>query len=378
MYKIDLPVDTKEAARIIRRKRAEEERKLRIFNPKQRMFGKDLEALRKQIEEKRARDEQDRQLNEAYNQDMCRRDLLGIEIERRLRNDRKRVEQDLQEYRQVNQRYEDRREFDLNDPGYVRNSYPARLHDEDPRCGLASMQRFEGEDLTYKERLNSQAMQRKVWLDYQIKEKRESQQQQAEADAIYTQRLRETDLRNCQLWAAQMQCRRAIHEATCNYNLALAQEMNERKNIEKVAEEEANMAHQINMMQSELLSETTDCTSVGGPFGVARDRFKGFSADKIAAIKEEQRRQILDNRRREREEAEFNCAWDKQKLREETAALILDEEIRSRHRDVRGQMSSTNMELAREQRLRQEYLNRILYTNSPTEDYFAQFNTTTR
>lgn len=39
MYKIDFPIDAKEAAVIARRRRAEEERKLRIFNPRERIFG---------------------------------------------------------------------------------------------------------------------------------------------------------------------------------------------------------------------------------------------------------------------------------------------------------------------------------------------------
>lgn len=39
MYKIDFPIDAKEAAVISRRRRAEEERKLRIFNPHQRIIG---------------------------------------------------------------------------------------------------------------------------------------------------------------------------------------------------------------------------------------------------------------------------------------------------------------------------------------------------
>ena len=90
------------------------------------------------------------------------------------------------------------------------------------------------------------------------------------------------------------------------------------------------MAHHLNMMQSELLTETTDSTSVGGPHRVGRDRFKGFSADRIAAIKEEQRRQILEARNREREDAEYNCAWDRQRMREDVARLIMEEEMNSR------------------------------------------------
>lgn len=50
--------------------------------------------------------------------------------------------QNLEEYRKNHQRYEDRREFDLNDVNILKKTYPLRLHDEDPRCGPASLQRW--------------------------------------------------------------------------------------------------------------------------------------------------------------------------------------------------------------------------------------------
>jgi len=107
MYKVDIPLDTKEAAAIARRKSAEAARKERIFNPKLRQYGvstlpqkvyneiglglhckflwqRDLDALRLQMEEKRARDEQENQRSIAYAQEMCRQDLMALEFERRI------------------------------------------------------------------------------------------------------------------------------------------------------------------------------------------------------------------------------------------------------------------------------------------------------
>lgn len=40
------------------------------------------------------------------------------------------------------------REWDLNRPDALQLEAPARLGDEDPRCGPASLQKFSGEDLT--------------------------------------------------------------------------------------------------------------------------------------------------------------------------------------------------------------------------------------
>lgn len=54
--------------------------------------------------------------------------------------DKRRVWQDVQDFRKSCQRFEDRREFDLNDKRKC--AYAARLHDEDVRNGPASMQKY--------------------------------------------------------------------------------------------------------------------------------------------------------------------------------------------------------------------------------------------
>lgn len=44
-------------------------------------------------------------------------------------------------FQQERQRKEQRREFDLSDPKGLQKSLPARLGDDDPRCGPASIQK---------------------------------------------------------------------------------------------------------------------------------------------------------------------------------------------------------------------------------------------
>jgi len=45
-----------------------------------------------------------------------------------------------------------RREWDLSRPDGRKLDRPARVGDDDPRCGPASMQRFDGEDLSVSSR----------------------------------------------------------------------------------------------------------------------------------------------------------------------------------------------------------------------------------
>lgn len=52
------------------------------------------------------------------------------------------------EFREKYQKPSSRREWDLNDPETIHKRLPARVSDDDPRCGPSSMQRFDGEDFS--------------------------------------------------------------------------------------------------------------------------------------------------------------------------------------------------------------------------------------
>lgn len=54
---------------------------------------------------------------------------------------------------------QDRREFDLNDPDYLKKDVPARVSDEDPRLSVSGLQHFEGEDLEFERRKKLQQQQ---------------------------------------------------------------------------------------------------------------------------------------------------------------------------------------------------------------------------
>jgi len=66
MYKLDLPIDLKEAAAIERRRNQEEQRKARIFNSKTRMIGVDEQALKQQVKDRQQQDDREKRRHEAF------------------------------------------------------------------------------------------------------------------------------------------------------------------------------------------------------------------------------------------------------------------------------------------------------------------------
>ena len=66
MYKLDLPIDYKEAAAIERRRNMEEQRKSRIFNAKTRLIGIDLQAVEQQMNDKKQIQERENRRERAH------------------------------------------------------------------------------------------------------------------------------------------------------------------------------------------------------------------------------------------------------------------------------------------------------------------------
>jgi hypothetical protein len=85
------------------------------------------------------------------------------------------------ELNQVNKFLQDnpqlRREYDLNRPDALYIDKPARIGDNDERCGISSIQKFVGEDLGEKERKLQQLKQRRVWIQQSLQKNNELKKQ---------------------------------------------------------------------------------------------------------------------------------------------------------------------------------------------------------
>ncbi|CAF5156101.1 unnamed protein product, partial [Rotaria sp. Silwood1] len=98
---------------------------------------------------------------------------------------------------------------------------PARVSDDDPRCGIASLQKFQGEDLNSHARKKYQQEQLREWSRLQQEDHQRTQQQQQAADRLFNAKQNELDQRSVELQRAEEECRKAINESIKNYNDAL-------------------------------------------------------------------------------------------------------------------------------------------------------------
>lgn len=136
------PEDLKTAASIEHKRQIEEARKLRIFNPRVRKIGIDKAFLDKQVEEKKQQREWERAKECQLDEALVRSSEHAVHLERRQEEERRRIHKEVESFRRVHQRAEDRRDYDLYDPEALKKSLPPRVDDngDDPSLGAASAQ----------------------------------------------------------------------------------------------------------------------------------------------------------------------------------------------------------------------------------------------
>lgn len=379
MYKLDLPLDLKEAAAIESRRNRELERQNRIFNAKTRTIGVDIDALDTQINSRNIREKTEKARDDAFMNDMVRNDKVVMMLQKRQEQDIRRLNQALNSFRSQYQRPETRKEFDLYDPDGKKKDKPARVSDDDPRCGVSGMQRFEGEDLNSKARKKLQNEQLREWSMAQKHEREEAQKQQKYADKLYDMKRVELDQRAIELDNAEVECRRQIEKARKEFNQAQANERKEKENLNKRHEQDDNFTEISNHVFGDILTENPAVASSSfGPHRVIPDRWKGMTPKQIEEIRRIQEQQRQERRRLREEEWQRDMEWDRQRVAMARAATILERQENNLQKGLRQEQDLANIRLAAEQSAHKNFLDSEVYINPPTAQYFAQFNTSSR
>ena len=93
------------------------------------------------MEERKRSEAEEANRTDAFGREMIRNDKLCQIMDQRRSDQAKELSHSMIRYRQENQRYQDRLEFDLNDPQTKLKDRPARIGDEDFRLTVSGMQR---------------------------------------------------------------------------------------------------------------------------------------------------------------------------------------------------------------------------------------------
>lgn len=372
--KTRLTEDQKLFREMERRRKYDMERRTRLFDGKVRTIGIDKDALDAQVLEKQRRRQEE--LMHERREDMAfmatGRILNMAEVEKQ--RERRMAERDCKDFSIKHLSAEQRREFDINDPRILRNTVPDRTHDYDPRCGPASMQRFEGEDLNRAERLRQQHADMAAALEQQKFEQAHFMRStnptlngEAARDAEVCELANEMERQNAML-------RREAQENLRNAHLQQASDDVMRRQ-RQAEEEQMKNAQELGFHgQDHFLNE---CTPAYHGARVRRDMFKGSNRDQRV----EAARDIVNQANQQYMDRQQDSHQDRmlEHENEKTRKLVLraEREKAQSRRQAAMAMAAENQALAKEQKAANIHRAQ-LYTNKYGDEFWDQFNTQIR
>ncbi|ELK07918.1 RIB43A-like with coiled-coils protein 2 [Pteropus alecto] len=319
------PKDLEQHFSLAKRRHMELCRQKRIFNARNRIIGGDTEAWDVQVHDQKIKEATEKARHETFAAEMRQNDKTTCILEGRERRDRKNLCKAINDFQQNFQKPETRREFDLSDPLALKKDRVPRQSDNDVWNTVSGMQRFMGEDLNFRERKKFQEEQNREWSLQQQKEWKDARADQKCAEDFYVQTRLQFDETAKHLQKLENATRRAVCAAVKEFNKTQATESAERKSLEKKQEQEDNLAEITNLLRGDLLSENPQqATSSFGP-----------------------------HRRLQEEECLRDRLWDRQRVEQARATLLLERQGRRQQRELRRALDGSNLGLAKEQLLQQ-------------------------
>ncbi|XP_053173781.1 RIB43A-like with coiled-coils protein 1 [Scomber japonicus] len=377
MYKVDLDVDQSIEKAVERRRAVETARKARIFNTRLRVMGLDLDALNQQVQEKKHRQSVERQRDNAFDKMRRIHDEVLLQQDIDEREKRAALHADLTQYWATHQRVDS---LDADLTCGLKGAFSITTPESE--LGPASMQIFQGDGIGEEQKRREQIKKTERDLRVQKEDNERKNMEDKHKEMLVSKELVHQDLKGVQQRALEEECKKATRITLDNYNQALAAERAEKRQEQKRREEKESLTEMWHTMTSDMMTECAEAAErqMGGgrPPQVLIDRWKGMNPEQLSAIHSEREAQRLERQRQCDAEKSQEAAWDLQLLKASTKAEEEERSAAKLRREKRIQMDQYNMELARKQQEHQEYLNKRLYTNKPTEVYFHQFNTSSR
>ncbi|KAK9503457.1 hypothetical protein O3M35_010007 [Rhynocoris fuscipes] len=357
-------------------------RKIRFFNAKNRLIGQDKEALDKQIEEKKMLKELEQEKEKSFLLKKAAELQIENSLQERVDKQRKAMAREVDIYRLTEQKKENRREFDLNDPKEITNQMPMRLPDPnalDPREEtMGSFLKFSSEDYTGEQ---TKALKKHLWLSLakQISEnciKKRTADMDHLRDGQDAMRL---DALMNKLMAAEEQRKLDEIKATMAYNQRKAEFDRERREYEKRKDHEDILAHLDTINQSEFYSEgTSEQKSWIGLNQIRPKNYRGMTDEEIKDIKQYQLKQIEEMKERKLAEKKLENFWAFDEDMMTRTLHIRDGIEEATRKQISQQILQENIKLAALQQIQRDEATRIATDNFPTEEYFDCWNSGTR
>lgn len=252
--------------------------------------------------------------------------------------ERNRIATEIKQFNKHMMRKQDRKESDLEEKPSISNSL-----------------NFQGEDLDYSKRIDDQRRQSLYWLTQQIQERKQADLDRINKNEEWMKKLKEIDGCVSELEKQQLNDRKQQHQEMQNINLELIKQKKDAQKAEQKREEiEEHTYFCDNHFKSIIKKEKSD---INEPKHIHAENKYLFDnpTKQIETIKDNEIEKIqairickkMKEQERQRKQSEIDC-------RDENLRLMQDQQLKNR------------------------YLNKLLGSNYIHEEFYNQFNKSSR
>jgi hypothetical protein len=273
-------------------------------------------------------------------------------------------------------RKENLREWDLNDPDALKKMPPMRDGDHDPKCGPASMLKFDGEDIYRKERMAANRVELlRAWQAQQMDIK-DRATVAAAMDKAQQDRLEAYTAELHRVAANADDARKRMQRDLAQANADLAAATADRRAHEEELEALAKEAELANNASDPWLTEHPGATV--NPSGTLRkDNYKGMSTEERKGIMEVQAMQVEAKKAAKLAAAERELEDARQGVMVKRAMDEAEQRRRAFAAQQNGAMKSF-LDAQKVEKKEKDAQLRETYRNEVTDGFFNQFGQSDR
>lgn len=285
--------DSDLTAKIMRKRQDEAQRRVKLLDPRKRMFGVDPAVLDEQLAEKRAIAQAEVEIEDVYAQQQLLQEQVLQQVEDIKQATARARQVAAVDYSLSHLRKEQRREFALSDPTAIRREkLPG---DGGVPLGPSAMQTFEGQNRVSLEWKKEVQKQQAEWLREQMREKQERQQAEKDLDRWQEEKAAHANQIRAVCEEAELQDQREEkrREAETNRQLAEAHRARRQEQLHKDVDLKAR--HNDTVISTDRHREMCDW-QIGSHGRLLRTEYKRLSLEEEQEVYNANAKLVLQQR----------------------------------------------------------------------------------
>jgi len=325
--------DQQLADKILKKRRNEMARRMRLLDPRQRVGGVPHEVIATQMAVRQTALDAEKAEDAFYAQSAVLQDQILQAVESMKASRARERQMKVVDYSLANLRKEQRREYELSDPDALKKYVLPDPDDPANPLGPSSMLKFSANSQQSAEKKKEGQAQLSTWLAAQVQEKQNRLSYEQELDRIHDERaMLSAHVRAvCEDTEIQEQQDAKCEEAA--ENARLAKLVMERRKAKKEAEDAWKQRHIDTVVNSERMMESCD-SKVGCTGRLLKAEYKRLSLEQEQDVYNSNARQLIDKFTKKQLEKDEEAA-EASRINCSVAVLAALEEERVRQQQER-------------------------------------------